>query len=119
MTIQVVKGLEKYLQIHGCHFTKELACATVSSKWSVDSVLKNAQKLVYYNVTESTAGDMYYMTNWLYNHDGWPEAHDENSSIKIMLWMIGNYSLGSSYFFCDWLWNKRKQKEDFDFTPYT
>lgn len=113
-----MKGLEEYLKRNGFHFTKELASKETTSKWKVDTVLEDAQRQVYYNVTESTPGDMFYITNWLYNHDGWPEAHDKKSSIKIMLWMVGNYRLGTKYFFWEWLWNKCRNKKDFDFTPY-
>jgi hypothetical protein len=113
-----MKGLESYLQKHGNHFTKELANAVVSSKWDTDTVAKDAQKHVYYNVIGATSGDMCYMTHWLYEHKGWPEAYDKRSSIKMMLWMVGNINVDSPYFFCEWIWDQARAKSDFDFTPY-
>lgn len=113
-----MKGLEEYLKKHGYHFTKRLANAVVSGKWDVDTVMENAQKHVYYNVIGSTSGDMCYMVYWLYRHDGWPQAHDKRSSIKTMLWMVGNHTVSSRYFFSEWLGNKARERSDFDFTPY-
>ena len=113
-----MKGLEEYLKRNGNHFTRKLADTVVSGKWDVDTIMKDAQKKVYYNVIGSTSGDMCYMVHWLYEHEGWPEAHDKKSSIKWMLWMVGDYRVSSAYFFCEWLWNTCKEKKDFDFTPY-
>lgn len=113
-----MKGVTKYLNKHGYHFTKELVGDAIPLKWSTQNIMDTAQKHVYYNVTGATEGDMVYITHWLYDREGWPQAHDKNSCIKWMLWFVGNYDISSSYFFVVWLNYLAKDGKEFDFTPY-
>lgn len=113
-----MKGLNKYLRKHGYHFTKELVENAIPLRWDVDSIMEAAQKKVYYNVTGATSGDMAYLAHWLYDNDGWPQAHDKKSCVDWTLWFIGDFDKHISYFFVTWLSYIVKDKRKFDFTPY-
>lgn len=113
-----MKGLRRYLEKHGYHFTKELVEDAVSLKWDVDSIMTSAQKKVYYNVTGATSGDIAYLAHWLYSNDGWPQAHDKKSCVNWTLWFIGDCNKHISYFFVTWLSKIARNKEEIDFTPY-
>ena len=112
-----MKGVMEYIDKHGNHFTRQLVEDIMPLKWNVDDIMDSAQKRVYYNVTGSTDGDMAYITQWLYDTDGWPKTDNKTGCINRMLWFIGNYEVGT-YFFCSWLFKTAKEKKDFDFTPY-
>ena len=108
-----MKGLEKYIHKHGKHFTEELALAVTDGRWNALRVEKAAQKRVYYNVTDSTIGDMVFLTNMVYIKNAKP-LDNFNKCIDYMLVCVGNFKLYGGVTFDDWL----KVMEDFDFTPY-
>lgn len=105
-----MKGLEEYIRKHGSHFTEELAVDVTGSKWSPSRIERDAQKHVYYNVTESTRGDMVYLMTI-------ERSRSYNKKIKTMLsWVQDFRKTGSP--FCIWLTVMTTNHEDFDFTPY-
>lgn len=112
-----MKGVVEYLDKYGYHFTRKLVEDIMHLKWSVDDIVDSSQKRVYYNVIGATDGDMAYLTQWLYDTDGWPDTDNKRGCISRMLWFIGNYDVGN-YFFCSWLYRAARNNKEFDFTPY-
>lgn len=61
-----MKGLEKYIKKHGRHFTERLAVEAVDNRWNTSEIEKCSQRIVYYNVSEATLGDIVFLTNMYY-----------------------------------------------------
>ncbi len=62
-----MKGLRKYLAKHGRHLTISLAKKATSNRWSAHEVESSSERIVYYNVTDSTLGDIIFLTNYYYD----------------------------------------------------
>ena len=62
-----MKGLRKYLAKHGKHLTVRLARKATSNRWSAHEVELSSERIVYYNVTDSTLGDIVFLTNYYYD----------------------------------------------------
>ena len=105
-----MKGFEEYAQKHGNHFTEELAEKAIDLKWGADKIKKVAENKVYYNVTDSSFGDIVFLTNLMSSVSSLSRAVDYALSV------IGNYYCTEKPFLI-WV-NKIAKKEDFDFTPY-
>ena len=112
-----MKGLEEYIKVHGNHFTEELAHDVCRSRWSTFQIKESAQKLVYYNVTGSTDGDMVYLTDMVYRQLRPSGGASLRRCIKPVLMWVEDYNKTGSPF-CIWLSMKVVKEEDFDFTPY-
>ena len=108
-----MKGLEAYLNKHGKHFTEELASVVTMCKWDSFKVMEEAQRHVYYNVTDSTVGDFVYLVNKTYN-DGILRSNTKRNCVCSVLCVVGSYDNGRDAAFSDWL----EDVVDFDFTPY-
>ena len=61
-----MKGLRRYIARHGRHFTTELAMRVIDCRWNSSEVQSTAERVVYYNVSEATLGDMVYLANLCY-----------------------------------------------------
>ena len=105
-----MKGLEEYVKAHGNHFTEKLAIMVTSGKWNGSQIKKAIEGRVFYNVTDSSLGDMVFLTNAansIYDAKG--------KCIKYMLDIVGNfYFYGGKIFEC-WL---DYQDDNMDLTPY-
>ena len=112
-----MQGIVDYLKKHGYHFTEELAKDAVPHRWSMDTILKEAQRRVYYNVSGSTLGDIYYLVNWIPSHLDHPKANNLRKGITGVLSVVGTYG-SNGFAFCLWLDEMKKNNKDFDFTPY-
>ena len=110
-----MKGLREYIRKHGNHFTEELALDVAGKKWGSDEVTKAAQKLVYYNVTDSTLGDMVFIMNC---HRAAPSSKGKSDCVKYMVSIIGYYGFYGGKVFDRWVRVVRKSNPHFDFTPY-
>ena len=106
-----MKGLERYLAVHGRHFTEQLACAVCDRKWSMPKIRRHTQSRVYYNVTGSTDGDMMYLmeTFRYYLSD-----YTWHRGITLVTEWVGDYSKSGVPFS---MWVSRHE-DDFDLTPY-
>lgn len=112
-----MKGLEEYVKKHGSHFTDELAIKVTHRKWDPSKVVKAAQKKVYYNVTESTAGDMVYLLDMAYERLSPLGQYTNNRGITSMLSWVQDYKKTGSAFTI-WLTVMVVKEKSFDFTPY-
>lgn len=58
-----MKGLRKYIAKHGRHLTEQLAMDALECRQDISEVVKATESRVYYNVSESTLGDIVLMVN--------------------------------------------------------
>lgn len=58
-----MKGLRKYIAKHGRHFTTELAVKVIDCKWNASEVERASDRVVYYNISGATLGDMVFLVN--------------------------------------------------------
>lgn len=107
-----MKNLDKYIEKHGRHLTVELS-SSLYDKWSAEQVESDAQKMVYYNVSEATLGDMHYLVNMYHEMMDCQKAR----CLHYMIGTIGNYGNREIAFeaFIDDL---EFRGVDLDFTPY-
>ena len=112
-----MKGIVDYLKKHGYHFTEELARNAVPHRWDIDTILKEAQRRVYYNVSGSTSGDIYYLVNWIPSHYDHPKSNNLKKGVTGVLSVVGNY-YSNGFAFCLWLSELEENDEEFDLTPY-
>jgi hypothetical protein len=104
-----MKGLEKYMEKHGDHFTVELVNDILPVRWNSTDVISVTQKRVWYNVTSATIGDMVYLMNAFY-HMGYPKS----KCVLLMLDDVEDYIYGGKAF-SSWV---SSLNSDFDLTPY-
>ena len=111
-----MKGLRKYIRKHGKHFTEELAYKIAGKRWNAQQIEHAIQKKVYYNVTESTIGDMVYMVNEVYSikhrHTSLREC------AKYTIGIVGDYQYYGGILFMEWLKEMKTADNDFDFRDY-
>lgn len=102
-----MKGLDEYIAKHGMHYTKELTHAVLGDnvRWSREELKKALRKRVWYNVTEATDEDIYFMVNYF-------KHVSKKRSLKIALSFIGDFKLYG--LLCVFI----NDYEDFDLTPY-
>lgn len=112
-----MRGLEEYIRKHGKHFTDKLAIKVTNRRWDPCKVAKAAQDKVYYNVTQSTVGDMVYLLDMVHERLYPLGQYTNNRGINGMLAWVGDYKKTESAFNI-WLTTVIVQKQDFDFTPY-
>lgn len=91
-----MKGLRKYMAKHGHHFTVELAMKVIDCKWEAESITKACDRVVYYNVSEATLGDMVFLANLF--SDSFPKR----ICIRYALEIIGDVDK-NGYAFDTWL----------------
>ena len=104
-----MKGLEQYLEKYGKHFTEALVKDVLVLKWSPREIENSAQRRVYYNVTESTLGDMVYLVHLF--------SDKKDRGIKDMLAYIGNVRNNGTAF-TEWVYLVSLTGKEIDFTPY-
>ena len=104
-----MKGLEQYLEKYGKHFTNELVKDVIDLKWSPKEIEDSAQRRVYYNVTESTLGDMVYLVHYF--------SDNKTRGIKDMLAYIGDVRNNGTAF-TEWIYCAALTGRHIDFTPY-
>ena len=102
-----MKGLRKYIARHGHHFTVKLAMKVIECKWNQSEVQSAADRIVYYNVSEATIGDMVFLVNLF------SDSFSKGRCIKYALEIIGNVHK-NGYAFNAWL----SSHEDIDLTEY-
>ena len=112
-----LKGLRRYIRKHGKHFTEELAYDAVFCKWDAQEVQESTQKMVYYNITGATMGDMLYLMNkaCIDQHRLKPSKMD---CIKKTLKIVGDYKEGQGYAFKEFIEELTRRRKDFNFLPY-
>lgn len=108
-----MKGLRKYINKHGRHFTEQLALSVTKGRWDSSEVMKKAQSMVYYNVTGSTTGDIVFLANYAKDTDK-PFYRTIHNCIRYALSVIGEYAFHDGAMFNKWV----RDTKDFDFTPY-
>ena len=104
-----MKGLEQYIEKHGKHFTEDLVKDALVLKWSPKEIEDSAQRKVYYNVTESTLGDMVYLVHYF--------SDRKDSGIRSMLCYIGDVRNNGTAF-TEWIYLAALTGRTIDFTPY-
>ena len=102
-----MKGLRKYIAKHGRHFTVELAEKALDCKWYSSEVKMASEKMVYYNVSEATLGDMVFLVN-LFAY-----SLHKRECIKYALNIVERVD-ANGYAFNAWL----SSHEDIDLTDY-
>lgn len=108
-----MKGLKQYIKKHGRHFTEELAVNTTKGRWGKEDIINKAEAQVYYNVTDSTIGDMVFLVNFA-KDSGRPFLRTKHQCIKFALCIIGEYAMRDGVMFNKWVVDTK----DFDLTPY-
>ena len=103
-----MKGLKKYIDRYGYHFTESLSHDVSKHRWTSKDLIKRLENKVYYNVTESSLGDMLYIIN------ACDDTKSGKEGIKYMLSIVEDFNYYGGKIFKEWL----HQVEDFDFTPY-
>ena len=58
-----MKGLKEYIAKHGKHLTTKLAINVIKCRWNSSEIERATEKVVYYNISEATLGDMVLMVN--------------------------------------------------------
>jgi hypothetical protein len=102
-----MKGLRKYLKKYGPHFTEKLASKVVYKRWSMKDIINTSNRKVYYNVTDSTDGDMFFLVNYF------GTRFNKIDAVNLMLTLVGDYySTGIAFMY--WC----SINEDFDLTAY-
>ena len=102
-----MKGLGKYIAKHGRHFTPELAVKVLDCKWNASEVERASDRVVYYNVSGATLGDIVFLTN-LFSC-----SFSKRKCIKYALEIVGNVNT-NGYAFNAWLLSN----EDIDLNSY-
>lgn len=112
-----LKGLFKYLLKHGGHFTEELAIDAIHCRWNPFDVMNTTQRLVYYNVTGATVGDIVYLMNKaaVDCHRFHPSKID---CAKKALFIVGDYKGGRCYAFKQFIKELNKRRQTFEFYRY-
>ena len=108
-----MKGLRQYIRKHGRHFTVELALTATKGKWNSSEVMEKAETMVYYNVTDSTVGDIVFLTNFA-KDTGKSFYKTKHNCVRFALCIVGEYALRNGAMFKKWVGDTK----DFDFTPY-
>lgn len=108
-----MKGLRQYIRKHGWHFTEELAMDVTNGRWDSSEVMGKVEGMVYYNVTDSTVGDMVFLVNYAKNIDK-PIYRTKYHCLKFALCVVDNYAFKEGTMFRKWT----EEAKDFDFTPY-
>lgn len=102
-----MRGLKEYIAIHGKHFTIELAEHIIKCKWKSSEVMVASDRVVYYNVSKATIGDMVFLVNLF------SDSFSKGRCIKYALDIIGNVDR-EGYAFDAWLMSN----EDIDLVEY-
>lgn len=102
-----MKGLRKYIAKHGRHFTPELAAKVLDCKWNVSEIERASDRVVYYNVSGATLGDIVFLTN-LFSC-----SFSKRRCIKYALEIVENVDT-NGYAFNAWLLSN----EDIDLNSY-
>ena len=105
-----MKGLKKFIDKYGKHFTEELVWDVILLKWNPKDIEESAQKRVYYNVTEATLGDMVYLVHYYADNR-------KVKGIKCMLDFIGNVR-NNGRAFTEWVYISALMGKKYDLTPY-
>lgn len=109
-----MKGLKEYVKKHGKHFTVELAVHAVKPRWKPKQIEETIKKEVWYNVTESTLGDIVFLVNHAgFYHNCIPFC-SKYRCIRYALDIVGNVKC-NGLAFQNWL---SVQEDDMDFTEY-
>lgn len=102
-----MNGLRKYMAKHGRHFTLELAVKVLDCKWNVSEIEKAFDRVVYYNVSEATLGDIVFLVN-LFSY-----SLPKQECIRYALNIVGDINT-NGYAFNVWLLSN----EDIDLNKY-
>ena len=108
-----MKGLKQYIRKHGRHFTEELAIDATGGRWGKEDILDKVETYVYYNVTESTVGDILFLVNFA-KDSGKPCLKTKHQCIKFALYIVGEYAMHDGVMFDKWA----DHATDFDLTHY-
>lgn len=108
-----MKGLRQYVKKHGKHFTEELAMSVTKGRWDPEEIMAKAQSMVYYNVTDSTVGDIVFLTNYAKDTEK-SFYRTKHNCVKFALCIVGEYALHNGTMFNKWI----GESKNFDLTPY-
>lgn len=120
-------GLAQYVKKYGNHFTiplakeavKYLRCTDGSSpKCDVKYIEEAIQKRVYYNITNSTLGDIVYMVYVAYSNLPSEMPRKRKISIDNALALIESTDSYEGMAFSSWIAGMDFKEEDFDFNAY-
>lgn len=112
-----MKGLDRYIKKYGKHFTLELALRAIPQRWSVDQIEKSLNKRVWYNVTESTLGDIVYLVNLAGSCYDIQIFKSKDSCIKYALSYVGDVNC-NGVMFQSWVKLLSVRKKHFDFDEF-
>ena len=110
-----MKGLKEYLRKHGKHFTVELACSAVKLRWKPEQVMKAIKDEVWYNVSESTFGDIVFLVNLAGFYQNCFSFSTKHECIKYALGIVGNMDCNGMAF-DNWL--SAHRDDDLDISAF-
>lgn len=96
-----MKGLQEYIDRYGYHFTESLVQDALPIRLKYQEIMKIADKMVWYNVTQATSGDILYLVN-KDCHDCILSKRQGKRSVLKMVEVVGNYSEKDKWF-KEWL----------------
>lgn len=108
-----MKGLKQYIRKHGKHFTEKLAMSATKGKWNTEEIVSKVETYVYYNITESTVGDIVFLVNFA-KDSGRDFLKTKHQCIKFALCIVGEYAMHGGVIFSKWAMDKK----DFDLTEF-
>lgn len=112
-----MRGLKRYIRKHGYHFTEQLALdAALNKRWNWEQVEKELHRRVWFNVTDSTVGDMLYLVNECYDEDNFMGYGKKSKCVSYAILYVGDFRYYGGSLFKRWL--DDIPDSSFDFTPY-
>ena len=117
-----MKGLKEYLKKHGKHFSEQLAYdVALNKRWNKKQIENSIRNRVWYNVTDSSIGDIIYLVNECYDDENFMGYKKKSKCIAYTLLYIGDFKNYGGRLFDEWLDETSQYeffRDNFDFTPY-
>lgn len=113
-----MKGIRKYIEKYGKHFTLELAMDVMPGGVKASYIEKVLDEEVWYNLTKSTLGDAYVVVNTAYSFKECEPFNSRKKCIDFAMITMGNPYSKEGDIFDNWVKAQRKDSPNFDFTPY-
>lgn len=110
-----MKGLQKYLRKHGSHFTIKLAEDVNGRNFTFSIVDRYLSTMVWYNVSNSTIGDIIYLSGAAYS--SMIKCPSRRECVKYALSVVGDVN-GEDLAFASWLGALLIKDIEFDFREY-
>lgn len=115
-----MKGLKKYTQKHGSHFTERLALDAsrrfIDDPWGMDDVQGMLERKVYYNAVGMTNGDILYVANVIRYQMG--EDATKARCVRMLVDVLQGTGHVEGMAFSAWISGMEFNADGFDLSPY-